>query len=192
MRRPLASIAAVVAATLLTSCAYIEPLIPSTPTTSQVQPDPADASEPLPPSPPIDAGAYVPEGRDAQTPCPYLDASFVESANGQRVLGSGIDTNFDPPACVFWSYAEEPQLQVIVRHMPTRQDAIAAVDWAAPVAATSPASQPEGWSGGRGADTNSSVYAVHKDTTAVIVFSNQGQTVKTETIATQVIDNLGL
>lgn len=198
--RPHLAVAGLIAAAglALSSCAYLDPLTQSedTPLTQELPgPDDLDVTPPAATEPdvlPVDAMPHIPEGKEAWTACPYLDTEWLANTNGQRVLAMGIDSAFDPPACVFWSYDSVPQAQVIVRHMPTREEAIAVVDWAAPVDTTSAADQPAGWDGGRGGDDASSVYAVHKDTTAVVVFSNQGQSVKAQTIAAQVISNLGL
>ena len=140
------------------------------------------------------------------TDCPYLDTQFVAETNGQKVTASGTDTRFDTPACVYWSYPEQPQLQVIVRHAASEQDARAVVDWAAPVDVTDPADQPSGWTGGRagggvvpGRDgggvvpgRDGAVYAVAKGTTAVVVLTNQKESVKAQLIAEQAIANLSL
>lgn len=45
---------------------------------------------------------------DTETTCPYLDAQWVENTNGQRWTGTGVDTQFDTPACIFWSYEDQP------------------------------------------------------------------------------------
>ena len=141
---------------------------------------------------PIDALPEVP--RTAQQACPYLDTQWVADTNGQRMTGLGIDQRFSTPACVFWSFPEEPQLTVIVREMPTVEEAIAVVDWAAPIDSTEPAEEPEGWSGGRrgGTETSGALYTVQKDTTAVVVFTNQQQSLKAQLVAEEVITNLGL
>ena len=146
---------------------------------------------------PHDALPEVPGGRDSWEECPYLDTEWVSDTNGQRTLGVGVDTRFDTPACVFWSYPEEPHLTVIVRDMADVDAAIAVVDWAAPIDTTEPAEDPAGWSGGRAGagmvpDRVGSVYAVQKDDRAVVVFSNQDQSVKAELVATEVISRLGL
>lgn len=132
--------------------------------------------------------------RDAGVDCPYLDTAWVADTNGQRVTGHGVDTRFGTPACVFWSYPEEPQVTVIVREMGTAAAAIEVVDWAAPVDSTEPAEEPSGWSGGRrgGTAEQGALYAVQKDTWAVVVFSNQDQSVKAQAIAEETITNLGL
>lgn len=133
----------------------------------------------------------LPDAQPAES-CPYLDSAWVEQTNGQRVTRVGVDTRFDPPACVFWSYPEDPQLTVLVRHMPSEDEAIAVVDWAAPVATTDPAEEPAGWSGGRFGGDGRAGYAVQKSTTAVVVLSNQEQSLKAELVATEVINRLGL
>lgn len=128
-------------------------------------------------------------------PCPYLDVEFVESANGQRVTGSGIDDRFEPPACVFYTYGEEQQLEVTVHRTASAEAARAIVDEAAPVDSTSPADSPAGWSGGRSGGTDSAagaVYAVSKDSTAVVVRSNQAESVKAQAVAEETISRLSL
>ena len=117
--------------------------------------------------------------------------------SGQRVTGVGTDTRFDTPACQFWSYPEEPQLTVIVRHMDSPEQAMAVVDWATPVDLTQPADHPAGWDGGRhgGGDVPNRIgaaYSVAKGNVAVTVFTNQDESVKAEAVATEAITNLGL
>ncbi|MCQ9353261.1 DUF2020 domain-containing protein [Corynebacterium sp. 153RC1] len=145
---------------------------------------------------PIDALPEVPGGRESWEECPYLDTQWVADTNGQRMTGVGIDTRFDTPACVFWSYPEEPQATVIVRHMPDQESAIRVVNWAAPIAETEPvnppADDPDGWMGGRIGNEFGSKYAVQKGNIAVVVFSNQNQSVKAESIALEAINRLGL
>ncbi len=133
----------------------------------------------------------MPEGKGGFVDCPYLDSQWVANTNGQRMVGQGIDSRFDTPACVFWSFPEEPQATVIVRRMPTIAAATAVVDWAAPIDTTEIVEE-NGWSGGRGNTDAGAVYAVQKDTIAVVVFSNQHQSVKAESIALESIKNLGL
>lgn len=133
----------------------------------------------------------MPEGKAGFVDCPYLDSQWVANTNGQRMIGQGIDTRFDTPACVFWSFPEEPQATVMIRHMPTIAAATAVVDWAAPIDTTEIVEE-NGWSGGRGNTDAGAVYAVQKDTVAVVVFSNQHQSVKAASIAQEAIKNLGL
>ena len=146
----------------------------------------------------VDAVPAVERGQ--QEPCPYLDAEFVADTNGQRITDSGVDASFTTPACVFYSYPEQPQLVVMVRQQESFDKAMEVVDFAAPIDATSPAQLHSGaqtWEGGRGPIPDGptgpgSVYAVAKDTTAVVVWSNQEQSVKAEAIAERTIADLGL
>lgn len=145
--------------------------------------------------PPPNAAPLAERGSAAE--CPYLDTAWVEEANGQRVTDIGTDPRFDPPACVFWSYPDEPQLTVLVRHMPSPEEAMAVVDWAAPIEVTDPADQPPGWNGGRAGGGGlpgavGALYAVAKGPVAVSVWTNQNESVKAQTVAEQVIATLGL
>ncbi|UBI09369.1 DUF2020 domain-containing protein [Corynebacterium coyleae] len=153
------------------------------------------------PAPAPDSGlpveALPDTSRDGWQECPYLDTEWVARTNGQRVTGVGTDTRFDTPACQFWSYPEEPQLTVIVRHMDSPEQAMAVVDWATPVDLTQPADHPAGWDGGRhgGGDVPNRIgaaYSVAKGNVAVTVFTNQDESVKAEAVATEAITNLGL
>lgn len=157
----------------------------ATPTTSDAQP----AALPLDALPVTDRNDWV--------GCPYLDTQFVAETNGQKVTGVGIDERFDPPACQFWSYPEEPQLTVIVRRTGSPQEAMEVVDWAAPIDVTAPADEPEGWNGGRhgGGEVPGRIgaaYAVANGPVAVVVFTNQDESVKAQLIAEHVIATLGL
>ena len=153
-------------------------------------PSPTTEGTPTPSDAPAVNVAQTAEVND-WSDCPYIGPGWLEETNGQRLTKQGIDTRFPTPACVFWSYQDDPQATVIVREMPTVEDARAAVDWAAPIDATEPASF-DGWEGGRGVVDEHAVYAVQKDTHAVLVWSNQQQTVKSEQIAHEAIANLGL
>lgn len=153
-------------------------------------PSPTTEGTPTPSDAPAVNVAQTAEVND-WSDCPYIGPGWLEETNGQRLTKQGIDTRFPTPACVFWSYQDDPQATVIVREMPTVEDARAAVDWAAPIDATEPASF-DGWEGGRGVVNEHAVYAVQKDTHAVLVWSNQQQTVKSEQIAKEAIANLGL
>jgi UPF0176 protein len=123
-------------------------------------------------------------------PCPYLDKAAVEDANGQRV--GKVQTSADePPACFFFRPDGNVQLSVRVY---TGDPAVAKalVDAAAPVATSNPAELTGGWKGGAEAKDASAVYAVAKDATAVIVVTNQEQTLKAKLIAQETITALGL
>lgn len=160
-----------------------------TPTTDTLSATPITI-EPMDQGLPSDALPEVP--REANTPCPYLDTEWVADTNGQKVTSQGIDERFDVPACVFWSYPDEPQLQVIIRTMPNEKAAVDVVNWAAPIDITEIAEEPEGWSGGRMGFEDRAVYAVQKANIAVVVFSNQSQSLKAELVAKEVITRLGL
>lgn len=145
---------------------------------------------------PVDARPEIDPDNLAEEPCPFLDDSFVETTNGQRVTSAGIDHRFATPACVFFSYPEYPQLQVMVRRMPSAEDATAVIDHAAPIDSTNPAEDIPGWSGGRAGGQLVSpplgaIYAVANHDVAVVVLSNQEQSFKAEQVAREVIARLG-
>lgn len=183
-----------VASSALTACS------PETAEDAAPSPDSSHAAS-ASPAPTADSGlpadALPAVSREGVTDCPYLDTQFVAETNGQKVTAAGTDPRFDTPACVYWSYPEEPQLQVIVRHAATPEEARAVVDWAAPIDLTDPAEEPAGWSGGRAGGgvipgRSGAVYAVAKDSTAVVVLTNQKESVKAQLIAEKSIANLGL
>ncbi|GAA4431466.1 hypothetical protein GCM10023148_36590 [Actinokineospora soli] len=123
-------------------------------------------------------------------PCPYLESAVVADANGQRV-GEVKTSDGDPPACFF--YRSDGNLQLTVRVYTGEADvAKAVVDQAAPVAESNPAQSPAGWKGGSLAGDEGAVYAVAKDGAAVVVSTNQEQTIKARRITETVIENLGL
>lgn len=129
--------------------------------------------------------------------CPYLDTQWVAETNGQKVTGVGVDRRFDTPACQYWSYPEEPQLTVVVRHTASPADAMAVVDWAAPVGSTAPAAAPTGWNGGRAGGGQvpghaGALYSVANGPVAVSVWTNQQESVKAQAVAEKVIAALGL
>lgn len=171
------------------------------PEEESLAPAPEPVTEQITPSVTHDSGlpadAMPDVAREGMVDCPYLDTQFVAETNGQKVTASGTDTRFDTPACVYWSYPEDPQLEVIVRHTGSEEEARKVVDHAAPVDITDPAEQPAGWSGGRAGGgvvpgREGAVYAVAKDTVAVVVLTNQKESVKAQLIAEQAITNLSL
>lgn len=123
-----------------------------------------------------------------------MASEWLANTNGQRITGQGLDERFETPACVFWSYPEEAQAEVLVRHMASDEDAIAVVDHFAPIDTTEPADLPGDWMGGRGQrpDAEGAVFAVQRGPYAVVVLTNQEQTFKAEQIAQEAITNLGL
>lgn len=126
----------------------------------------------------------------ADGPCPYLEESFVEETNGQRV--SDVQTSADqPPACFF--YRPDGSVQLTVRvYTGDPAAAKALVDEAAPVDTANPAELTGGWSGGAQPTEEGAVFAVAKEQSAVVVTTNQEQTIKAKQIAQQAITTLGL
>lgn len=150
-------------------------VVVTTPSSTASQPQAAIPPEPQP---------------TADGPCPYLEESYVEDTNGQRV--GKVKTSADqPPACFF--YRPDGNVQLTVRvYTGDAAVAKALVDAAAPVATSNPAQLSGGWKGGAEATDTGAVYAVAKDASAVVVTTNQEQTIKAKQIAQQSITALGL
>ena len=189
--------AAILSCTLALStagCSFLDPLNEAAETSAPVAPVSSKTTTPPPAAPnvPVDYMPIVPEGKNSWEECPYLDTQWLQDTNGQRVTAVGTDNALTPPACVFWSYSEEPQATILVRTFDNPQLAIDMVNWAAPIDTTDPAKEPAGWDGGRFGSEDRSIYAVSKGSTAVVVFSNQGQSFKAQKIAEKVIGNLSL
>jgi hypothetical protein len=123
-------------------------------------------------------------------PCPYLDTATVEDTNGQRV-GEVKTSADDPPACFFYRSDGNVQLTVQV-YSGDAAVAKALVDQAAPVDSSNPAELAGGWAGGAQPTDEGAVYAVAKDASAVVVSTNQEQTIKAKVIAQEAISALGL
>lgn len=123
-------------------------------------------------------------------PCPFLEEGYVEETNGQRVSKVQISDG-DPPTCFF--YRPDGSVQLTVR-VYSGDAAIAKglVDEAAPIDTANPAELDGGWKGGAQASDNGAVYAVAKEASAVVVTTNQGQTIKAKQIAQEAIVALGL
>lgn len=126
----------------------------------------------------------------AAGPCPYLDSAFVEDTNGQHVGDVKISAG-KPPTCFF--YRPDGAVQMTVR-VYTGEPAVAKglVDKAAPVSTSNPAQLAGGWSGGAQPTDDGAVYAVAKDASAVIVTTNQEQTIKAKLVAQEAITSLKL
>ena len=164
----------------LAACSQEKTDDPTVATNDQSTSTPSAAQAALPPEP----------QPTADGPCPYLEEAFVEETNGQRV--SDVQTSADePPACFF--YRPDGSVQLTVRvytgEAPVAQ---ALVDASAPVASSNPAELSGGWQGGAESSESGAVYAVAKDATAVVVTTNQGQTIKAKQIAQETITALGL
>ncbi|MEJ2852472.1 MULTISPECIES: DUF2020 domain-containing protein [unclassified Saccharothrix] len=123
--------------------------------------------------------------------CPYLESAYVAEANGQLVRKVRLSADQPDPACFFYANATDVQLTVWVFHGDAAT-AKAVVDRAAPVSGSSPASAPAGWEGGSLVLAEGAVYAVAKGGDAVVVTSNQKQTIKAKRVAETVVANLGL
>ena len=124
-------------------------------------------------------------------PCPYLAEQDVERINGQQVASVRISAGQSYPACFFYRGDGSEQLRTWVVTA-TPEVARATVDTAAPVATSDLAELPDGWSGGSQPTSDGAVFAVARQGTAVVVTTNQQQTIKARRIAEQVIGSLGL
>jgi len=127
-------------------------------------------------------------------PCRYLPAAAVQTANGERVAGvrlskTGPDRPY--PACFFLAGNGTVQLRswIVVA---TPEVARATVDAVAPVNSSDLAELPGGWSGGSQPTEDGAVFAVARQGTAVVITTNQRQTIGARRIAEQVIGALGL
>jgi hypothetical protein len=126
----------------------------------------------------------------ADGPCPYLDKTFVEDTNGQHVGNVKISAD-QPPACFF--YRPDGGVQLTVRvYTGDAATAKALVDQAAPIDTSNPAQLAGGWAGGAQPTDEGAVYAVAKDKDAVVVTTNQEQTIKAKVVAQEAISKLGL
>lgn len=140
-------------------------------------------------APPAAAPPAAPEPT-ADGPCPYLEAAFVEGTNGQHVGDVKISAD-EPPACFF--YRPDGGIQMTVRvYAGDATVAKALVDQAAPVDTSNPAELAGGWTGGAQPTDEGAVYAVAKDTDAIVVTTNQEQTIKAKLVAQEAISALGL
>jgi UPF0176 protein len=123
-------------------------------------------------------------------PCPYLDQTFIEDTNGQRI-GDIKTSKGKPPACFF--FRPDGSVQMMVRvYKGDPEVAKALVDQYAPVDSSNPAELTGGWSGGAQPTDDGAVYAVAKEGEAVVVTTNQEQTIKAKVVAQKTIESLGL
>lgn len=149
---------------------------------------PAGPVEPSAAVPPPAVAAPAPQPA-ADGPCPYLDERQVELINGQRVGSVRISADQPHPACFFsrGDGAEQLRTWIVVA---TPEVARATVDAAAPVATSDLAELPGGWSGGSQPTSDGAVFAVARQGTAVVVTTNQPQTINARRVAEQVIASL--
>lgn len=146
------------------------------------------SSAAVPPAPPP-----VPQPA-ADGPCRYLSAAAVQAANGERVAGVRISRTGPQqphPACFFLIGNGTVQLRTWIV-VATPAVAGATVDAAAPVASSDLVKLPGGWSGGSQPTADGAVFAVARRGTAVVIMTNQRQTISARQIAEQVIAALRL
>jgi UPF0176 protein len=151
-------------------------------------------SEPAEPAAPVPPAAMAPPTPVADGLCRYLPAAAVQAANGERVVAvriSGTSPTQPQPACFFLAANGTVQLRtwIVVASPPVAR---ATVDAAAPMASSDLAALPGGWSGGSQPTTDGAVFAVSRQGTAVVITTNQRQTIGARRIAEQVIAALGL
>jgi UPF0176 protein len=164
---------------------------------------PRRAAAPPPPAPAPAASPHptpaavmpAPEPQPAADgPCGYLSVAAVQSLNGQRVGAvrtSGTGPGQPYPACFFFARDGTLQLRTWIL-LASPQVARATVDAAAPVATSDLAQLPGGWSGGSQPTAQGAVFAVARQGTAVVITTNQHQTIAARRVAQLVIAALGL
>ena len=149
---------------------------------------------PSPPSASTAAGAgSLPSDPQpgATEDCPYLGSEFVAESNGQHVSKVRVSADQPHPACFF--YRPDGKIQLTVRvYVGDAKTATGLVNQAAPVDSSNPASDPSGWKGGYLSTDDGAVYAVAKGASAVVVTTNQKQSVKARTVAKKAIAALKL
>ncbi|WP_211260566.1 DUF2020 domain-containing protein [Amycolatopsis jejuensis] len=151
------------------------------------------AGTPQPTAPASSSSAGLPpDPKPARTAkCPYLSNEEVQDANGQHVTKVSVSADQPHPTCFF--YRPDDSLQLTVRvYVGTSEVATALVNKAAPVDTSNPAAEPAGWKGGYQPSGDGVVYAVAKGDAAVIVTSNQKQSIKARTVAKKAIAALKL
>ncbi|TVT60565.1 DUF2020 domain-containing protein [Amycolatopsis rhizosphaerae] len=154
---------------------------------------PSSSSAPPPATTTTSAAPALPPDPQpvAAAPCPYLATDFAAQANGQRVSVVKLSADRPHPACFFYDRAGKLQLTVRI-YVGEPAVATALVDHVAPVDTSNPATDPPGWQGGYQQMDGGAVYAVAKQGTAVVVTTDQMQTVKARTVTKQTISALGL
>jgi UPF0176 protein len=158
--------------------------------------DTSGTPNPAPAAPPAATTSAAPTKPPNPEPvkdgnCPYLDTKFVAEANGQLVRKVALSADEPNPTCFFYANATEVQLTVRV-YVGDTKIAKTLVDEAAPRDKSNEATVPAGWGGGYMTTQNGAVYAVAKDGAAVVVTTNQKQTIKARRIAETAIGNLKL
>ncbi|AHH93387.1 hypothetical protein BC739_006446 [Kutzneria viridogrisea] len=123
--------------------------------------------------------------------CPYLSSEFVADANGEKVTKVQVSADKPHPACFFYSFGNSKQVTVQV-YVGDAAAAKGLVDRAAPVKTSDKAELTGGWEGGSLSAASGAVYAVAKGGSAVVVNTDQKQTIKAKQIVKQAISALGL
>ncbi|MGH3669664.1 MAG: DUF2020 domain-containing protein, partial [Pseudonocardiaceae bacterium] len=122
----------------------------------------------------------------ADRPCSYLPVTAVQDVNGERVGGVQVSADQPYPACFFLTKSGSVQLRTWIV-VATPGVARATIDAVAPVATSDLAQLPGGWSGGSQPTKDGAVYAVARQGTAVVITTNQRQTISAREIAKRVI-----
>jgi hypothetical protein len=135
----------------------------------------------------------APQPAAAAAACPYINTQDAADDNGQHVGSIKVSSGADGqphPTCFF--YRPDGHLQLTVRvYVGDPNVATAIVNQAAPIATSNPENAPAGWTGGSMALSDGAVYAIAKGGTAIVVTSNQLQTIKCKLVAVQVVAGLG-
>lgn len=140
----------------------------------------------------------LPAARESS--CPYLTDDQLILLTGQRNGPTRVIDTAPQPICLFRRSDEGWMAAVRIFRAADAAGAAAIVDAHIPVADSSPADQPATWTGGYTALPDGStdypesraVYGVSKGEYAVIVWTNQPQTVKARRVVIATIENLGL
>ena len=135
----------------------------------------------------------APQPAASAASCPYISTQDASDDNGQHVGSIKVSSKADGqphPTCFF--YRPDGHLQLTVRvYVGDPNVATAIVNQAAPIATSNPESSPAGWTGGSMSLSDGAVYAIAKGGTAIVVTSNQLQTIKCRLVAVQVVTGLG-
>lgn len=132
--------------------------------------------------------------------CPYLPDDQLILLTGQRNGPTSVIDAAPQPICLFQRSDEGWRAAVRIFRASDPAGATAIVDAHVPVADSSPAEQPVGWTGGYMSLPDGStdypesgaVYGVSKCEFAVIAWTNQPQTIKARRVVLATIANLGL
>ncbi len=141
----------------------------------------------------------TPEPAPVRGTCPYLSDAEVMEANGQHTGPTSIIDVRPYPVCIF-TRADGRYLattRIVVAATP--EQAVAAVNQHVPIALSSPATHPTGWTGGAMATPDgvpgypdaASIYAVSKGPIAIIAISNQKQSIKGRQMVQDIVSHLG-